>query len=210
MREYVYSDGSELCAYDLQSMDIEVLRTDPKYSYVKPQDDAEGNLYCIRKPAKEKKKGNPLLEIVLIPYRILQAIVNFIQIFVVFFSGKTLTGGGNNPAKGRNIDSRELFIRGNVIKVDEEIKRNRKFKDADLSFIPQSWKLVRLGEQGDEELKSGICDFCVTDEGILCTNGRTVFLLKDGKKQTLCEGKLVLNVSAPIAAKKVGTLFELE
>ena len=212
-----YADGtfceygaSELCAYDLQSMDIEVLRTDPKYSYVKPQDDAEGNLYCIRKPAKEKKKGNPLLEIVLIPYRILQAIVNFIQIFVVFFSGKTLTGGGNNPAKGRNIDSRELFIRGNVIKVDEEIKRNRKFKDADLSFIPQSWKLVRLGEQGDEELKSGICDFCVTDEGILCTNGRTVFLLKDGKKQTLCEGKLVLNVSAPIAAKKVGTLFELE
>lgn len=208
--EFCEYGASEVCSYDLRSMEIEVLASNPKYSYIKPQDDAQGNLYCIRKPVKEKKKGNPLLEIILIPYRILQAIVNFIQIFVVFFSGKTLTGGGNNPAKGRNVDSRELFIRGNVIKVDEEIKRNKKFKDSDLSFIPQSWKLVRLGEQGEEELKSGICDFCVTDEGIFCTNGKKIFLLRDGKKEVLKEGDLILNVSAPVEAKEAGKLFEME
>lgn len=171
------------------------IRASEKYSYIKPVEDENGDIYCIRKPAKERDRHNPVVEILLIPYRLLMAIVNFIQIFVVFFTGKTMTGGGNNPAKGRDTDSRQMIIRGNVIEVDKEIARNKKFKDKDLAFIPASWKLVRIRGGEEEEMKSGICDFSLAEGGVVCTNGRKVFFLKDGKSEKIAEGELVLNVA---------------
>lgn len=199
----------EFCEYgpsaiyrcNLETQRLDELVSDAEFSYIKPRDDGEGNLYCIKKPARDKRRrGNPFLEILLIPVRILQAIANFIQIFVVFFSGKTLTGGGNNPAKGQNVDSREMFIKGNIVKVDEEIARNKKLKDKDLGFIPASWKLVKISAEGETELKAGICDFCLCGGALLCTNGKKVFKLTEGGCEKIADGNLILSVAAP--AKK--------
>lgn len=196
--------------YDLANLDLREIRTSTKYSYLKPVEDKNGDIYCIRRPVKEKRRRNPLLEIILIPYHIIMAIVNFIQIFVVFFTGKTMTGGGDNPAKGRDTDSRKLFIRGNIIEVDKEIARNKKFKDKDLSFIPANWKLIRITKEKEEELKSGVCDFCLTEDGIVCTNGRRVFLIKEGKAEKIAEGDFILNVSSVTRAPEAtGDLFDL-
>ena len=195
--------------YDLNTLDLKEIRASEKYSYIKPVEDENGDIYCIRKPAKERERHNPVVEILLIPYRLLMAIVNFIQIFVVFFTGKTMTGGGNNPAKGRDTDSRQMIIRGNVIEVDKEIARNKKFKDKDLAFIPASWKLVRIRGGEEEEMKSGICDFSLAEDGVVCTNGRKVFFLKEGKSEKIAEGELVLNVSTVTRAPESGDLFDL-
>ena len=207
--EFVEYAPAAVYEYDLNTLDLKEIRASEKYSYIKPVEDENGDIYCIRKPAKERDRHNPVVEILLIPYRLLMAIVNFIQIFVVFFTGKTMTGGGNNPAKGRDTDSRQMIIRGNVIEVDKEIARNKKFKDKDLAFIPASWKLVRIRGGEEEEMKSGICDFSLAEGGVVCTNGRKVFFLKDGKSEKIAEGELVLNVATVTRAPESGDLFDL-
>lgn len=207
--EFVEYAPAAVYEYDLNTLDLKEIRASEKYSYIKPVEDENGDIYCIRKPAKERERHNPVVEILLIPYRLLMAIVNFIQIFVVFFTGKTMTGGGNNPAKGRDTDSRQMIIRGNVIEVDKEIARNKKFKDKDLAFIPASWKLVRIHGGEEEEMKSGICDFSLAEGGVVCTNGRKVFFLKDGKSEKIAEGELVLNVATVTRAPESGDLFDL-
>ena len=198
--EFVEYAPAAVYEYDLNTLDLKE---------IKPVEDENGDIYCIRKPAKERERHNPVVEILLIPYRLLMAIVNFIQIFVVFFTGKTMTGGGNNPAKGRDTDSRQMIIRGNVIEVDKEIARNKKFKDKDLAFIPASWKLVRIRGGEEEEMKSGICDFSLAEGGVVCTNGRKVFFLKEGKSEKIAEGELVLNVATVTRAPESGDLFDL-
>ena len=207
--EFVEYAPAAVYEYDLNTLDLKEIRASEKYSYIKPVEDENGDIYCIRKPAKERERHNPVVEILLIPYRLLMAIVNFIQIFVVFFTGKTMTGGGNNPAKGRDTDSRQMIIRGNVIEVDKEIARNKKFTDKDLAFIPASWKLVRIRGGEEEEMKSGICDFSLAEDGVVCTNGRKVFFLKEGKSEKIAEGELVLNVSTVTRAPESGDLFDL-
>lgn len=207
--EFVEYAPAAVYEYDLNTLDLKEIRASEKYSYIKPVEDENGDIYCICKPAKERERHNPVVEILLIPYRLLMAIVNFIQIFVVFFTGKTMTGGGNNPAKGRDTDSRQMIIRGNVIEVDKEIARNKKFKDKDLAFIPASWKLVRIRGGEEEEMKSGICDFSLAEGGVVCTNGRKVFFLKDGKSEKIAEGELVLNVATVTRAPESGDLFDL-
>lgn len=207
--EFVEYAPAAVYEYDLNTLDLKEIRASEKYSYIKPVEDENGDIYCIRKPAKERERHNPVVEILLIPYRLLMAIVNFIQIFVVFFTGKTMTGGGNNPAKGRDTDSRQMIIRGNVIEVDKEVARNKKFKDKDLAFIPASWKLVRIRGGEEEEMKSGICDFSLAEDGVVCTNGRKVFFLKEGKSEKIAEGELVLNVSTVTRAPESGDLFDL-
>ena len=207
--EFVEYAPAAVYEYDLNTLDLKEIRASEKYSYIKPVEDENGDIYCIRKPAKERDRHNPVVEILLIPYRLLMAIVNFIQIFLVFFTGKTMTGGGNNPAKGRDTDSRQMIIRGNVIEVDKEIARNKKFKDKDLAFIPASWKLVRIRGGEEEEMKSGICDFSLAEGGVVCTNGRKVFFLKEGKSEKIAEGELVLNVATVTRAPESGDLFDL-
>ena len=190
------SDGSfsgkyapaAVCRLRLSDMEIEEVYQNNKYSYVKPKQGADGTLYCIRRPVKEKANGNIFLDILLFPYRILQAIVMFVQLFVTMFTGKSLLSGGDNPTRGRDTDSRKIVIDGNLINVEKECKRNRKKKDKDYGFIPLSWKLVKISGGEEEVLKSGVCDFDLCkDGGFYCTNGRRIFYGKDGSWKKIAE-----------------------
>lgn len=192
---------SAICTLNLATMEIgEVLR-DEKTSYFKPKVDSEGTLYCIERPTKEKRAGNVFLDILLIPYRILQAIVMFVQTFVVMFTGKSLTSetsDGVNPTRGKKNDVRKIYVDGNMIEADKQLKRNKKNKDKEYGFIPLSWKLIKVQGESKEVIKCGICDFAFTsDGGIYCTNGRHVFYLKDGKSQKIADTDMCLCLATP-------------
>ena len=185
-----------VCSLRVDTMEINEVFGDGKNSYVKPEQTRDGTLYCIQRPANEKKKGNVFLDILLFPYRILQAIVMLIQTFVIAFTGKSLTSDGANPAKGRESDSRKLFVDGNFIEYEKELKRNRKNKDKEYGFIPLSWKLVKISDGKAEPIKNGICDFALCkDGGIYCTNGRRIFYIKDGKCKKIAETEKCLCLS---------------
>lgn len=192
---------SAICSLNLDTLEIKELIKDEKLSYVKPKQAQDGTLYCIRRPNREKRGGNPLVEILLIPVRIFQAIVMFIQTFVIFFTGKSLTSDGDNPAKGRKEDSRKLYVDGNLIEAEKELKRNRRFKDKEYGFIPLSWKLVRIKDGSAESLESGVCDFALCkDGGIYYTNGKHIYYLKDGAAKKIADTDMCLCVATESAA----------
>lgn len=176
--------------YELDRNTLELtLLIEGKESFVKPRR-AGGALYCIVRPNREKRSGNLFFDIVLFPFRLIKALFGFLQVFTVIFGNTSLTsdtGTGENPAKGRDQDAGKLYVDGKLIEADKEQKRNRKFKDREYGFIPASWKLVRFGKER-EELVRGVCDYDVGDDGSLYyTDGRHIYLRKDGKETKLAD-----------------------
>ncbi len=188
---------AKLAALDLDGMKITELYGDDKYSYVCPKDDKNGNLYCIRRPIKEKKKRNLFIDILLIPWRILQAIYYFLESFVMLFTGKTFTEKTENPTKGRSRTSRQILIDGNLIEADKEYRRNQRNKDKLAGFVPLSWQLVKISNGAVEVIKKGISAFDVENDGsVICANGRHVLRIKDGKTEKTADGSAILKVAA--------------
>lgn len=196
--------NSSIFKLNLATVEVEEIKSDEKYSYFKPIM-YDKKLYAIRTPAKEKG-ANPLVEIALIPFRIIQAIANFVNVFVRAFTGKSLASGGNNPAKGRDYDSREEFIKGNLINVEKEMKKNRK-KGGDFGFIPLSWQLIEV--ESGTVLKSGVADYDILEDGtFVFTNGKHIFSLKDGKTKKLCDTENCLKVSCRHSSAVKADLFD--
>lgn len=193
------------------TLDIQEVFGDGKNSYTRPKQAKDGTLYCIQRPNKEKRGGNPLLEILMIPVRIVQALVMFVQFFVTIFTGKGLTSetsGGANPAKGRDADRKKLYVDGNLIEAEKELKRNKKFKDREYGFIPMSWKLVKLENGKAVPIESGVCDFALcSDGGIYTTNGKHVYLRKDGKSRKVLDTDMCLNLSTACERESSEDMF---
>lgn len=170
------------------------------YSLVKPIKTEKG-FYVIKKPVEEKEKSNPFLEILMIPVRIIQAIVGFVSLFVNMFSGKPLVseGGrrsnGYSAAKNFKKDEKRLFVLNNLIRVDEEMKKNR--KEEYPSFIPRSWRLeyIEKDEQGEWRSRGyriAVADYCLLETGeIIATNGKYVLEIKNNEDNTYSVRRLV-------------------
>ncbi|MCD8371935.1 MAG: hypothetical protein LUD27_01385 [Clostridia bacterium] len=192
--EFCGYSPSYICMLDLDKMEVTSVKEDKNFSYFRPVY-YNGEVYSIKAPAKQKR-GNPVIEILLIPFRLLQALVNFIHFFIIAFTGKSVVSGGtggDNPAKKRKQDGRKIFIDGNLVNVDKEYKRNSRKKDKDFGFIPLSWKLIN---GADEVLFSGAADYDIDGGGnIIVTNGKHIFALNGGKKQKLCDCGYCVNVA---------------
>lgn len=203
---FVGFSPATICKLDMSSCEVEEVASSEKYGYIKPVPHG-GRLYAIRVPAKEKKP-NPILEIILIPFRIVQAIANFLNAFVTLFTGKSLASGGSNPAKGREYDSRKEFIKGNLINAEKEMKRNAKKNKSDYGFIPLSWQLVEV--DGGRVIKSGIADYDILSDGtIIATNGKRIFAIKDGKCEKILNTERCLCVAAEHSCSGQPDLFGL-
>ena len=183
--EYAPSGIYRLNAYDYS---LQTVLESEEYSFVKPIEREDG-LYYLKRPAKEKERSNPILEICMIPVRILQGIVGFISFFVTIFSGKPLVKGGKQgggaAARNYSKDERKLYIQNQMVKVDRELKKNG--KEEDYGFIPRSWKLARLTANGEEELAYGVADYCFCEDGIVVTNGKHIFLIENGKRKKIAD-----------------------
>ncbi|MDE5547535.1 MAG: hypothetical protein K2J30_00845, partial [Clostridia bacterium] len=105
-------------------------------------------------------------------------------------------------------NSRKLFVDGNLIEVEKEFKRNKKYKDGEYGFIPMSWKLVKIVDGKAEPIKSGICDFALcADGGLYCTNGRHIYYIKDGSTKKIADTERCLCVATQSVSTLSGDLF---
>ena len=193
---FVTYASSAIYSLDLLTLDMQNCKEAPTHSYIKPKEDAEGNLYAIKRPVKEQKSSNFLLDILLIPIRILEGIVGFIQFFVMAFSGKTLVSGkgaGSNPTKERKTAESEIFIDGNLVQVDKELKRNA--KEGEYGFIPRSWQLVKLTKEGGEQvIKQGVADYALGKTAVYCTDGKHIFRIAEGKIKKIADTDFCLHI----------------
>ena len=215
---------SEIYRLKLQTMEVETLVTDGKYSYIKPVMDGKGNLYAIRKPGTASGEGNIFLDILLIPVRIVQAIVGFIAAFVLCFARKPMISGGSadgDMTRASKGDPKKIWLGNTLVNVDREMKKNRK-KDG--GFIPRNWVLVRLepnekglyNECAEYEIAKGVGDYILAEETesektLVYTNGKHIFAVKDygkdGKKDKLFDADFCLRLGKEYASH---TPFEEE
>lgn len=187
---------ASLCRLDLSAGEIDEILSDNRYDYIKPSTDGSGNLYFIRKPYKAAENrnlgvGSCLLDILLFPFRLIRALLGFLNFFSVAYSGKTIRKSGTSSAKTRK--NSEIYIDGNLIRADKEQKANEKKKDPYPGIIPRSFELCRRGQDGEiTVLKKGVIAYRVTDEGIVVSNGSGILLLgPDGKEKKLCDAPRV-------------------
>ena len=193
---------SQIYQINPETLEIKEINIDENFSYIKPMKDAAGNLYCIRKPGEDKQGENVFLQILMIPVRIVQAIVGFISAFVMCFAKKPLVSGGSarSISSGGDVarnggDPKKMWVNNHLINVEKELKRNGKKEE--FGFIPKSWTLVRIKKDesgqfiGEYELARGVADYCIVEENgetlLVFTNGKRVFALKEEKENVRIE-----------------------
>ena len=182
---------------------MEEILSDKERSLTKPKDDADGNLYFIRKPETEEKRSawKILLDIILIPWRLLVAIYRFLETFTLVFTGRKFIKDGSSPVKTKDRDGGKLFIEGNLINAEEEYKRNLRHKDAYAGFAPHSWELVKRDKDGNETtVAKSVIDYCLGENGdVYYVNGKHVLKVSsDGKREKIADASLCTKIACSV------------
>ncbi len=221
--EFVRYAPSEILRLSPRSMQMDTVLSDEKYSFIKGMVGPDGSLYCIRKPSDDSERdGNIFLKILLIPVRIIEALIGFVSLFVNIFAGKPLVDGKGKTRSGggaaKNADGKKIFLHNHMLNVEKELKRNEKEQDG--GFIPRSWKLVKIPQNTADfereydhgaavELASGVADYCLIENGVVYTNGKRVFALSDaGERTKLATTDFCVFVGALQPGTETDELFE--
>ncbi len=194
---FVEYSPSSVYSYNVYAQEVEELYASNDYSFIKPKQNAKGEIFAIRKPIKDKKKSNLLLNILLIPFRLIKAIYYMFESFTKAYTGKGFTDNSANPAKNNEKNPKQIFIEGNLIYADKEYKLNKKHSGDFAGIIPRNYELVKFLNNGEiEVICKGVIayDFDI-DGNFIVSNGKYI-LKTDGKKiEKLTECKLATTLS---------------
>jgi hypothetical protein len=187
---------------NVETGELSLVAEDARHDLLAPQMDARGALYFIRRPYKFSS-GRPwwrvLLDVVLIPWRLLQAIFQFFNFFSMKYTGKpldpgTLEAGG---VARKNLDVERMVLWGNVVEAHDAMRRAKPEETPDL--VPRSWELVRHDVDGREiALAAGVLSYDLLPDGsVLYSNGSAVFLrASDGTVRRLLRAAYIEKVVA--------------
>lgn len=184
---------------DLDSGDFTTLLEGDRTDFLSPRIGTDGSLYFIRRPYEPQgPKISPLklaLDMVLFPFRLVRAIVHFLNFFSLMFSHKPLlTAGG--PPKDQGTDQRFLMLWGRVIDAQSALKKGE--KSGSKSLVPKSWELVKSSKAGEEKVlaNSALSYDLLADGGVVYTDGSVIYHLPaDGEAVKIGEGKLIERVA---------------
>lgn len=130
------------------------------------------------------------MDIVLFPFRLLRALVHFLDFFSRVFSKQPLITASGPRREGP--DARSMMLWGKVIDAEREL---RKARGADApALVPDSWQLTRLAADGSQTtLARGVVAYDVGADGrIIFTNGTSVRAMET--EDVLARGALIQSV----------------
>jgi hypothetical protein len=157
----------------------------------------DGLLYYIRRPYRSNRKSSSiwqvLKDILLIPFRLLYAIFQWLNFFSQMYTGKPLTAAGTK----QTVDPKQMKVWGDWL--TPETMKDRRFGEPDApSLVPRSWELVRQADQGTPEvLAEGVLSYDLRSDGaIVYTNGSAIYAIyPDGTRERLLVGNLIESVT---------------
>lgn len=183
---------------DLDSGDLTTLLEDDATDYLVPRLAADGALWYVRRPYQSSAPmASPLkvaLDVLLFPYRLIRAIIHFLNFFSIMFARKPLITAGGPPKEGP--DTRYLMLWGKVIDAEKALRDSS--KSGGRGLVPKSWELVRRVEGGDEQVvaRGVICYDLCPDGTAICTDGSNVLHVDAaGKSASVCQGHVIERVS---------------
>jgi len=176
---------TEVHLLDLESGTLETLASDPANDFLSPHLDAQGDLYCIRRP--RAKSGGPsllgaLLAIVLVPARLLFAVFQYLNFFSARYTGKPLMTAG---AKRQGADMRQMMQWSNLMDASQG------GTDEPPPTVSRRSHLVRIGPgQKPEVVAEGVAAFDLAEDGSLVYSTGSAIHYRDaaGKHQRLVGG----------------------
>jgi len=177
---------SEVHLLDLQSGALETLAADPDADLLCPQLDAEGTLFCLRRPHRRQERSffAAVLDVLLIPARLLFAVFQYLNFFSARYTGKPLTTAG---ARQKGADVRKMMVWSNLMEAEQAGAG-----DEPPPAVPRSWQLVRIRPgQGPATIAGGVLAFDLADDGsIVYSTGAAVHHLgADGRHERLLAGE---------------------
>jgi hypothetical protein len=163
---------------DVDRQEVVTLASDPKYDLLSPQMRADGTLYYIRRPyrpLRERVRFAQLLkEAVLIPSRLLAAILQWLNFFTHRHIGASLLAVPQRSA----LQSQYMSFLGRLVDVGAEMQRNRRFGDPDSpALVPRSWELIeQFPHREPKVIAQGVIAYDVGLEGqLVYSNGSAVY-----------------------------------
>ncbi len=179
---------SSICRLSLDSGEFTTLLEEDGFDFIRPLATSDGSLYYIKRPyqSSERSQKGCLSDILLFPVRIVKALFGFLSFFSIKYSGSPLSSGGS---KAKQRDERQLFIDGNMIDAERELKANR--NDPNPGVIPKSWELRRRQPDGrDELICGGVRCYTLEEDGcVVYSNGKHIIKLTEGGAKRLADGE---------------------
>lgn len=194
----VGTSPSQIMKLNIEAASTHVLLGDDEHDYFDPKMDATGNLYCICKPyVSPRTSFNPfraIFDLVLLPIRLLFALFQFVNLFTMRYTGKTLITSGN--VRQREMDLRQIMISDNLLharQAGDIFSSGKEWKAG------RSWTLIKRTAEGEVKiLEKGVLTFDLCNDGtVVFTDGnRIVSRTSDGNKQELAKDQFILQVLA--------------
>lgn len=186
---------SSICIMDIAQGTMEEILTDEKYDFLHPQSASDGSLYYIKRPHKSYDSGKHALgclaDVLLFPIRLLGALLGFFNFFSIKYSGKALSRTGDVKQKS----GEQMFIDGNLIDAEREMKENMSKGDKFPGIIPRSWELHRLMPDGSDKLvRRGVVAYRIDEstDDILISNGSAIIRrFSDGSEEKISDAQRV-------------------
>jgi hypothetical protein len=179
---------------DTQAGELTVLLEDPHYDYLAPQALPDQSLLFIRRPYAPFGRPHPLgalKDVLLFPFRLIYAIIQYLNFFSAIYTGRKLTSAGG--PKGRGMDMKQMMTWGNLVRAQQSASVEEEAAD----LVPKSWQLQRRSSTGDTKvLATGVLAYDARDDGtIVFTNGNAIFLLHpDGRKERILSESMIEQV----------------
>jgi hypothetical protein len=179
-------------AVNIDSAEMETLVEAPRTDFLSPQVAEDGTLYYIRRPHNEHAQVKPLRALkdtLLLPFRVLYAIFQFLNFFSMRYTGKKLNTPAGTPR--RELDLKQMMIWGNLV------QSQKAGEDEAMDLVPPSWLLARKAGSGPEEiLAKGVLAYDIARDGsIVFSNGNAIFVRHpDGRKERLLTGAMIEQV----------------
>jgi len=177
---------------NVDSAKMETLIEDPQADFLSPQISADGVLHYIRRPHNEHARVKPLRALkdtLLLPFRVLYAMFQFLNFFSMRYTGKKLNTPAGTPR--RELDLKQMMIWGNLV------QSQKAGEDEAMDLVPSSWQLARKTGAGPEEiLARGVLAYDLAHDGsIVYSNGSAIFVRHpDGRKERLVTEAMIEQV----------------
>jgi hypothetical protein len=184
---------------DLEAGTVTTLAEDAKFDLLTPQLANDGTLFYIRRPYRDPNQPpspwRAALDLVLLPFRLLFAIFQFLNFFTVRYTGNTLTTTGN--ARQKHADIRKMMVWGNMLDADKAADRA---DDGTPALVPKSWELIRRSKDSSTEevvAKGVLCYDLYSDGSVLYSNGSGIYRVDQrGSAERLTKDALIEQVVA--------------
>ena len=177
---------------------LDTLLEHKDYDYLAPREDANGNLYYIRRPFERsgvEEATSWAKDIFLFPWRIVKAIFGYLDFFSAVYGKERLRSSGVPKRLGLEQDVASLWLHGRMIDLNRVQLGDDRGKGG---LVPASWQLRRRSPDGQDVF---VADHVVSfdlapDGGVFYTNGFAAFQILKGDPKSRAHTGLIESISA--------------